>query len=144
MRKITALIAVMLATSGAQAQVYKCADPITGETVYSQTQCATEAKTVNIQDIQATPTVAIAENDALARRCANSIQFKDPDSVRIEKVGAMSATVIDYAGSRIVANVLHVWINARNSYGGYTGSKMYYCYLSQHDKKVLFVESLGG
>ena len=43
MRKTTFIIA-LLASSAAHGQMFKCTDPATGRTIFSQTQCATEAE----------------------------------------------------------------------------------------------------
>jgi hypothetical protein len=49
MRKtITFIITAMLASTSAQAQMYKCTDPSTGRVTFSQTQCATAAAPVEI------------------------------------------------------------------------------------------------
>lgn len=50
MRKTMHALAVIaaLASTSAAAQIYKCTDPATGKTTYSQTQCATNAAPADI------------------------------------------------------------------------------------------------
>lgn len=49
MRKTTlALATLAMLTGTAQAQIYKCTDPATGKTTYSQMQCATNAAPADI------------------------------------------------------------------------------------------------
>ena len=47
MRKTTFIIA-LLASSAAHGQMFKCTDPATGRTIFSQTQCATEAQSIDV------------------------------------------------------------------------------------------------
>jgi hypothetical protein len=138
MKRITLLAVALILTSQAHAQaLYKCTDATTGATTYSQTQCP-EAR-VDVIEVQSTAPTPLASNQDLAQRCTQStlVEFKDPDSVQILAVGRLTAEVIDYANTRLIANVLPIQINARNSYGGYVGATWYKCYISQNDKKVL-------
>ena len=80
-----------------------------------------------------------ATDDELIKRCVNAAEWKDPESVKVLAHGTMGAEVITYAGTKIVANVIPIRVNAHNSYGGYTGPEWRYCYLSQNDKQVLAI-----
>lgn len=65
------------------------------------------------------------------------IQFKDPESLRVESSSKPMAKVIDYADARLMAYEVIININGKNSYGGYSGAEPYVCYLSQDKKRVL-------
>lgn len=47
--RTTALSIALLAAGTAQAQIYKCTDPATGKTTYSQTQCNTTTDLVDLE-----------------------------------------------------------------------------------------------
>lgn len=57
--------------------------------------------------------------------------LKDPESARIKFVGLHKAFSIDgliIGGAKHYGWVQVVEVNAKNSYGGYTGSKLYYIF----------------
>jgi len=69
--------------------------------------------------------------------------LKDPASAKIEGVGKPEGTTVKVGLQPIAAKKYPVLLNAKNSYGAYAGAKLYYCYLSIDDQRVLQVEAVG-
>lgn len=134
---IIALVVWLLFIGTAQAGgLYKCTDAA-GIATYSQSPCpGVESNEIRVSTAISTP---VATDDELIKRCVNAAEWKDPESVKVLAHGTMGAEVITYAGTKIVANVIPIRVNAHNSYGGYTGPEWRYCYLSQNDKQVLAI-----
>lgn len=63
--------------------------------------------------------------------------FKDPDSVKINGIEPVGTTGPN--GGALY--VLH--INAKNSYGGYTGETAYFCELGAGEAQVLSFQEVG-
>lgn len=70
--------------------------------------------------------------EAAKRLCAAAIAptLKDPPSLRIEG-----------AHTGLQPGEVNLLVNAKNSYGGYTGAKAYTCQLSPDGKSVLSVRN---
>ncbi len=66
-----------------------------------------------------------------------SFAFKDPDSLKISSLGYATTTVIPHMGTKVMAKVYVLEVNAKNSYGAYTGAETYRCYTSMDDSRVL-------
>lgn len=117
-------------SAGAQA-MYRCGN------TYSDRQCgptAEQLKTstgehpiVRLLDIPATPVVE-AKAKAICKESLINL-MKDPDSAKIGEVtrGALDHVRNDQTGKVLVVRRYNVMINAKNSYGGYTGQKRYGC-----------------
>lgn len=136
----TALITISIAMLATQAiaQVYKCTDPATGETVYSQTQCSTSAEKINVgvrpkRIERAMPEsyrpATQAEIDSCIEALKNQYSYKDPESLRIE-----NEPVIGVYSSGLEEAMLMV--NAKNSWGAYAGADLVRC--PQTDGKAAF------
>lgn len=83
-----------------------------------------------------------ADQDVISRCTAaivSGINWKDPQSVRIESVDPMTLEKINY-NDQEPAYQLPMWVNAKNSFGAYGGKKKYWCYLNQYDKSIIRVE----
>ncbi|MEZ9822977.1 hypothetical protein AB4238_20520 [Shewanella sp. 10N.286.45.A1] len=130
-----------LCSSNLEAAVYKCT--LNGVETYSQDPCAEDA-----QEITVTPPAKMNRNsnssteEKLVQQCMTAIKrnnnFKDPESVQV--LGYRLDWLQDDSGAR---RVLQLEVNAKNSYGGYGGSKLYPCYLnhsgtqlSKHQYKI--------
>lgn len=148
MNRIMLLVAATLVfanVTGQAAGLYKCTDTATGTITYSQTQCAGDVKELPIatgsrigrqsplaQWVSAMRSSGVAKTDPAtqkeAEECMLSVKaqssFKDPDSVRIEE----TPTAIRLNdGKKSIA----VYLNAKNSYGGYVGAKRSSCYYNE-------------
>lgn len=87
--------------------------------------------------------MAIEAGKALCREVApKSVSWKDPDSLRIGDVIPGKVVSTDVDGQKIRSRYFSVMVNAKNSYGGYTGEKTLGCYASEDGQKVLKVSTL--
>lgn len=118
-----------------------CSQFVTAGTAYrcgntfSQTPCGENAKEQTLNSGSA------ANSSDFISVCLTAakelIQFKDPESLRVESSSKPVAKVIDYADAKLMAYEVTININGKNSYGGYSGAEPYICYLSQDKKRVL-------
>lgn len=125
---------VALYSANATAEIYKCT--IDGVESYSQDPCADDAQLITV-----TPPSKISSDtenvneSALVEQCAAVIkrsgEFKDPDSVKVEDHYYTWAK--DDSGAR---RVMMLRINAKNSYGGYTGGEYFPCFLNYNGTKL--------
>ncbi|MCL1048439.1 DUF4124 domain-containing protein [Shewanella abyssi] len=123
----TVIVGLFIANN-AQAAVYKCT--IDGIETYSQDPCSESA-----EEITVTPPAKMngskntLSEDQLVKQCVTTLtrysNFKDPESIKL--LGYHFDWLQDGSGAR---RVLQLEINAKNSYGGYGGSKLYPCYLN--------------
>lgn len=134
-------LTVMGATAGAQT-MYKCG------TTFSQTPCAPDAKEVRAagvpQPVVAPPLpAATPQREAeLAVKCHLALRdipaWKDRESLRIEPPSrGREAVVRDINGVRRPVIPYYTTINARNSYGGYTGEKAAACYFDMAEERIV-------
>lgn len=92
-------------------------------------------------------TLALVAGPALADPqtvCLSSIKrtLKDPASARIESFERwLPKTFTDSQGNAVPANHYTLMVNAKNSFGGYAGAKLYDCMLTADDKRVLRIMS---
>jgi hypothetical protein len=87
-----------------------------------------------------------AEQARNAEKCADSIRYKlkDPDSMRESRRPIRIAEpTIQMTENGMAAWSYAVGVNAKNSYGGYTGSKSWVCLFDLDEKTVLGVEQLS-
>jgi hypothetical protein len=76
--------------------------------------------------------------------CLSSIKrtLKDPASARVESFSRWEPkSFTDAQGSAVPANHYTLMVNAKNSFGGYAGAKLYDCMLTVDDKRVLRISS---
>lgn len=108
---------------------YRCGN------TFSQTPCGENAKEQALLDGDTSPSngyISVCFDDAKKR-----YQFKDPESLRIESSTKPVAKVIDYAGVKLMAYEVIIYINGKNSYGAYGGAEPYLCHLSQDQKRAI-------
>ena len=124
----TLLIAFSLPAS---ASYYKCTDT-NGDIRYQNTRCAGEQDEKRLR-VDAPPDVpATSRDDGLIQTCFNvkKISLKDPDSAKLEHGFVVpKALKLGVVGRQVVLTV-----NAKNSYGGYTGGQIYSCLMTQQGK----------
>lgn len=137
-----------IAGGAAEAQtMYRCGNN------FSQTPCGDGAREVRAAGV-AQPVVApplapidrVRETD-LAARCLHAIRtipsWKDRESLKISRPERAAAGVArDIDGRRIAVVPWYAQVNAKNSYGGYTGDKMANCYYDSTESKIvdLYIE----
>lgn len=92
-------------------------------------------------------TLALVTGSALADPqsvCLSSIKrtLKDPTSARVEAFSRWEPkSFTDAQGNAVPANHYTLMVNAKNSFGGYVGAKLYDCMLTTDDKRVLRVST---
>ena len=119
-------IVLALAASSAQGQV-KCT-AADGSVSYQATPCATGEKTQHLTPAPTRKPVARAVADPVQGKICRSMlhaSLKDPESARYGAEPYVAGTV-ESEGRTFIHWVDGV--NARNSYGGYTGVQAYSCY----------------
>ncbi len=142
MSKVAAVILLSVAyIGGAHASsYYKC--EVNGKKVFSDVPCATQAEHHAIK--LSTPLGSPVTVSDQVERCSKAIKdrLKDPDSLKVGDVTGPIATSIVYEGTAIMAYEFIFSINAKNSYGGYVGNRMWVCYTSYDDShRVLSVKN---
>lgn len=132
-RRMNKMLMVFLFVIYSQATMagtaYRCGN------VFSQTPCGENAKEQALYKGSADASddfISVCLGEAKKR-----IQFKDPESLRVESSSKPTAKVIDYADAKIMVYEVVVNINGKNSYGAYNGAEPYICHLSQDKKRVL-------
>lgn len=119
------LLILTLVSFNLHAAVYKCT--IDGVETYSQMPCADNAQTITVRE--QTPKNNGGDQQVVLAACMDYFQsqmnFKDPESLRLEKY--RFDWLSDRAGPR---RVIAMWINAKNSYGGYEGADVHFCFIN--------------
>ncbi|MBN8751144.1 MAG: hypothetical protein J0I65_27125 [Variovorax sp.] len=84
---------------------------------------------------------AVAANEDLCRKSI-LLQLKDPDSAKFER--GFRGNAQNYYGpkSEVVSGIAYYQsVNAKNSFGGYTGAQTWVCYFDMNEKAVEWVSS---
>jgi len=128
-----ALITLIASTNVIANSVFKC--DVDGVITFSQVECGEEAEKVRV-DVTKAPKL---DKDAVFKQCVSYLiaQLKDPDSARVG--GSKTRWDNDKSGAR---RILSISINAKNSYGGYGGSRFMDCYVDhsgQHMSKIQYL-----
>jgi len=118
--------------------LYKCGN------TYSQTPCAATAEEVTVPKGR-TATTASTEvpGQGLEMCCAAVPQgsgLKDPYSAVIESISGPQHDTLRIGDQLIVAKRYDVMMNAKNSYGAYAGARLYRCFVSVDEKRLLEVQ----
>ena len=123
--------------SGGHAQsIYRCGN------TYSTAPCDNGKQIEAARQAVTRPDDDSVEDHVCAKSLKAFVAFKDPDSVKIESVTRTPRwELIEVGAQKVAVKVFYLWVNAKNSYGGYTGAKMYSCYVSEGSGKVLKVVS---
>ncbi len=118
-------------------QLYRCGN------TYSQTPCAPDAASARISAGAApAPAAGAVGKDVCATDGVAMMNFPDPESTRIRSVTKAGAEVIQYAGKPIAARKYQLAINTKDRAGAYTGDRVYLCYLSEDERRVLKVDAM--
>jgi hypothetical protein len=151
MRISLAVLAIFLTSTAAFAQsAYKCKS---GKGyVFQESPCPESARRSESMPpgaIAAAPESAaesagpIEAGKQLCREQAPAhVAWKDPESLRVGSVYGGKMAVIDLGSVKTSGRQFFVDVNAKNSYGGYAGSKPLVCYTSQDGTRIVKVDGL--
>ena len=137
------IITMMISTSALGQTVYKCSNP-DGKLTFSQQPCTpTGGETISINKPAAgyVSDAYIRHENELGAICLSHVRgfLKDPDSAKIE--GTPVTGISTKTGE--VRKSVRISVNARNSYGGYSGAETVECVLGMDEKTVL-TATMGG
>ena len=135
--KLATLVAFTVLASAPSAQpMYKCGN------TYSQIPCDKAAEPTRVfKDAKADPPGGLRGKELCKAAVPKSVNLKDPYSARVETVGGPAFEVVTFANQPLTVKRYNVAMNAKNSYGAYTGIKMYKCFLTEDDSRVFDVVS---
>lgn len=118
------MILLALFAANANAAIYKC--EVDGVATYSQTPCAQDAETVQVN---VTGRSATSPDVDVVEQCFNylkrSMNWKDPESLRLQNHFKKWET--DKSGAR---HILVLELNAKNGYGAYGGATYEQCFIN--------------
>lgn len=142
MSKLYLFVASLLLATSAQA-INKCVGA-TGLVSYQESPCPKDTKS-GVLDLSQIKAGKVPEGEELERRkfqCAemirNGVVWKDPDSVKLGNVIRVGSgqslkpgvgTIIRYGAD----------VNAKNSYGAYTGKRVAFCEFDLAEKVIVNV-----
>ena len=119
---------------GAQT-MYRCGN------AFSQVPCDKVTATAPIMVPRTSPAPALPKGRDLCKAAVpRLLPLKDPYSAVIESISNSGRPIaIRYANEPMMAFQYIVTINAKNSFGAYTGAKPYFCYVNEAQSNVLAV-----
>ena len=133
---------LLLVTYNAFAQAaYKCKDA-QGKIGYSDVPCpSADGGKV---PLSAAPSGESGSEFKLGQICVEQLKrfvvFKDPESVRIlHQPRKFGADLVDWNGIRVEAIQFSLTVDAKNSYGAYTGGDHYVCDTSLDGRRVFSI-----
>ena len=139
---LPALPLFLLLTANSFGQsAYKCKDA-QGKIAYSDVPCSSaEGGKV---PLSATPSSASGAEFKLGQICVEQLRrfvtFKDPESIKIlAQPRRIGAELIDWNGIRVEATQFSLIVDAKNSYGAYSGGEDYVCNTSIDGRRVLSI-----
>jgi hypothetical protein len=140
MKNFISLFAIFFLSTAALAQANKC--KIGEKMVIQDKPCKATAPEGPLPNT-AEEVEAIEQGKTVCREGAPKlVSWKDPESIRVGNVVPGKVTNTDIDGRKVRARYFSVMINAKNSYGGYTGEKTLGCYASLDGRKILKVSTL--
>jgi hypothetical protein len=150
--KYVPLFATLLAPY-AHAQVFKC--DVAGKRVYQQEPCDQVAGAGGKMAIENAPLSGAAEftkipvdvprpgRELCLKSAPHAASWKDRDSLKIGDVIRLGAQTIKVDGQHVKAHTYSMKINGKNTYGAYAGEKLYLCYVSPDESKLLAFKAVG-
>ena len=129
-------VAISVGSSCWAQKMYRC-----GST-YSQTPCGAEAKEIEIKGAPAASSGVVSQklpDNAPEELKTKSIelcklavlgQLKDPDSAKFQNISrsnSLERRLPILNGPLVKTSGFNGYVNAKNSYGGYTGNKLFFC-----------------
>lgn len=138
MLNFVAGIVLCMAAFGVQAQhLYRCGNS------FSQVPCGDDAKIIKTPGVLQPPATPVVPErvEAMKAACAEWIRavpaWKDRDSVKILSVTRGKLSIEQIFGSSTVVVNYYVRVNAKNSYGAYSGEKVAVCYANEHETRII-------
>ena len=133
------LSSLWLAAGACPAQtLYKC-----GST-FSQTPCASTAEEVTVPKGRTATTASTEVPGQGLEMCRAAVPrmsgVKDPYSAVIESIGEVRHDTLRIGDESVIVKRYDVLMNAKNSYGAYAGAKLYRCFVSVDEKRLLEVQ----
>ncbi len=133
------LVALLALPAAVQAQgIYRCGN------TFSQQPCGPDSKQLVApkQELRLPPDIP-PSNDRIAANMstcekATRAAMKDPDAARIRRIGRIGPVFQWVAGQRGTGVAYHLGVNGKNSYGGYTGEKLYVCGFDDSETTLVF------
>lgn len=122
--------------------IYRCGN------TFSELPCGPAAKQIGTPPKRSArllpdtppPAEKIATNLATCERTVRA-SLKDPDSAKIDPLGRVGPDYQYLMGERVAGVNYAISVNAKNSYGGYTGFKTYICGFDATESTLLFSEA---
>lgn len=131
----------LLLAVGANAQgVYRCGN------TYSEHPCGRDAKQIVAPPVREVlpanlpPSAAVVAANLATCVQATRAKMKDPDAAQIRVIGRAGPEFIYRAGKRMPGVTYHLAVNGKNSYGGFTGEKLYVCGFDATEQTLIFSE----
>ena len=87
-------------------------------------------------DAPASPPPGLHGKELCAAAVLRQSVLKDPYSARIEGVAGPFAETVMFADKPLLVKRYDVAVNAKNSYGAYTGAKIIVCQLNEDNARV--------
>ena len=91
----------------------------------------------------ADPAPGSSGEELCAAQAPAALHFADPESARIRSVARAGAEAITYADKPTVSHRFNMIINAKNANGAYAGDRLFACFLSEDEHRVLKMEASG-
>lgn len=128
-----------IVSTGTYAEMYKCVSG--GKISYTDIPCISGRvlATTQTKPLQKNENPAIVGSNTCINDFRSHVQFKDPDSVKVIRVETKPMGVSLIKGVSLVTRRYEVYVNAKNSYGGYIGEKPLICLTSEDGKRILAV-----
>lgn len=136
MKRLIIGLMVLASTAPAYA-LYKCS--VNGSVVFSDTPCASNAEKFDVVTAKPTQNAALRGADLCRKNMTSFVTFKDPDSVKLKDFVKVGSVVHQMHGQPVPANQWRGEVDAKNSYGAYTGYDAIYCYTDIADQIVYTV-----
>lgn len=147
MKHLALALIVLTAGPVAAQAVYRCGAK------YSDKPCAAGQRVIvaapvrvpdkieaPVPDLPAAPDVVAAAKAACVAQLRATFTFKDPDSVKVGEIRRALTGMVTLGDQRVAVRAYSMSVNAKNSYGGYTGDQDYICYVEpSRERTVLAV-----
>ena len=132
------LFAVLAGPAGAQT-MYRCGNS------FSQESCGPGAKVIKTPGAVQSPASKLGPeaSAAIAQQCKQRLgalpDWKDRDSVRFGVASTSVAETRTVRGTPMAVRARIIMVDAKNSYGAYTGDRPAFCYTDDAESKVVDV-----
>ena len=130
--RVVLLVALAAPLSCFSQNLYKCGN------TYSQTPCAPSAEPIKVHEDHVGTVSNPGQGQELCRSALPRMaHLNDPYSAVVESVGEARHDTLKIGTEVVMVKRIDVIMNSKNSYGAYTGSKLYRCYVSVDEQRLL-------